>query len=158
MALAVTRERTRMSEFVESELNKSVVHRFDELVRDGDPADLDALCTPDMVNHALAQTRPSGLAGTREFLYECQEDPPRAAWKRGITHRAERLVAEGDLVAQFAVVTATWPGGCFRGVETASGPYETDAAFIYRFVDGRIAERWAVRDDLGMMLQLRALR
>jgi hypothetical protein len=28
---------------------------------------------------------------------------------------------------------------------------------MYRLVDGRIAERWAVRDDLSMMLQLGAL-
>ena len=28
---------------------------------------------------------------------------------------------------------------------------------MYRFVDGRIAERWAVRDDLGRMQQLGAL-
>jgi hypothetical protein len=28
---------------------------------------------------------------------------------------------------------------------------------MYRLVDFRIAERWAVRDDLGMMLQLGAL-
>jgi hypothetical protein len=28
---------------------------------------------------------------------------------------------------------------------------------MYRLVEGRIAERWAVRDDLGMMIQLEAL-
>jgi hypothetical protein len=39
-----------------------------------------------------------------------------------------------------------------------SGPYTTDAAFKYRFVDGRIAERWAVRDDPGTMRQLGAIR
>lgn len=27
---------------------------------------------------------------------------------------------------------------------------------MYRLAGGRIAERWAVRDDLGMMLQLGA--
>jgi predicted ester cyclase len=55
-------------------------------------------------------------------------------------------------------VDAIWPGGVFRGVDTANGPYKTDAAFMYRLVDGRIAERWAVRDDLGMMRQLGAIR
>jgi predicted ester cyclase len=29
---------------------------------------------------------------------------------------------------------------------------------MYRLVDGRIAERWAVRDDLGMMRQLGAIQ
>ena len=28
---------------------------------------------------------------------------------------------------------------------------------MYRLQHGRIAERWAVRDDLGMMMQLGAL-
>jgi predicted ester cyclase len=27
----------------------------------------------------------------------------------------------------------------------------------YRFADGKIAERWAIRDDLGMLRQLGAL-
>jgi hypothetical protein len=54
-------------------------------------------------------------------------------------------------------VEAIWPGGTFRGMDTACGPYTTDAAFMYRLVDDRIAERWAVRDDLGMLRQLGAL-
>jgi hypothetical protein len=57
--------------------NKAIVHRFDDLVRDGDPDDLVELCTPDMVNHALAGARPPGLDGTREFLVECRRDPRR---------------------------------------------------------------------------------
>lgn len=138
--------------------NKSIVRRFDELIRDGDPNDLATLCTPDMVNHALAPSRPSGLEGTREFLIECRRDPRRAEWRRGIVHRDRAVVAEGDLVVQFVEVEAVWPGGTFRGIDTASGPYKTDAAFMYRLVDGRIAERWAVRDDLGMMRQLGAIR
>ncbi len=140
------------------ERNKAVVQRFDELIRDGDPDDLGALCTPDMVNHALAASRPSGLAGTKEFLAECRRDPRRAEWMRGMVHRDRAVVAADDLVVQFVEVQAIWPGGTFRGVDTASGPYETDAAFMYRLVDGRIAERWAVRDDLGMMRHLGAIR
>jgi ketosteroid isomerase-like protein len=147
-----------MSAIVDTEENKVVVQRFDELVRNGDPNDLGELCTPEMVNHALAGARPSGLEGTREFLRECRRDAARAKWMRGMVHRDERLIAEGDLVAQFAVVEAVWPGGHFRGVQTGSGPYKTDSAFIYRLAGGRIAERWAVRDDLGMMLQLGAIR
>jgi ketosteroid isomerase-like protein len=140
------------------EQNKAVVQQFDELVRCGDPDDLDELCTPDMVNRALADSRPSGLEGTRQFLIECRSDPRRDTWRRGLVHRDQQLLAEGDLVVQFTVVEAVWPGGTFRGVETSSGPYRADAAFMYRFVDGRIAERWAIRDDLGMMLQLGAIR
>lgn len=142
----------------EIQQHKTAVERFDQLVRCGDPADLDELCTPDMVNHALADSRPTGLEGTLEFLLECRRDPRRTEWMRGLVHRDQQIVAEKDLVVQFAVIEAVWPGGLFRGVDTKSGPYTTDAAFMYRFVDGRIAERWAVRDDLGMMRQLGAIR
>jgi ketosteroid isomerase-like protein len=48
------------------EQNKAIVRRFDELIRDGDPDGLSALCTDDMVNHALAESRPRGLEGTRD--------------------------------------------------------------------------------------------
>jgi predicted ester cyclase len=138
--------------------NKSTVRQFDELIRDGDPNDLARLCMPDMVNHALVDSRPRGLEGTREFLIECRQDPRRDQWRRGLVHHHRAVVAECDLVVQFAEVQAIWPGGTFRGIETESGPYRTDAAFMYRLIDGRIAERWAVRDDLGMMRQLGAIR
>lgn len=45
----------------------------------------------------------------------------------------------------------------FLGVQVPEGPYAREVVFIYRLVDGRIAERWAVR-DLGMMRQLGALQ
>jgi predicted ester cyclase len=43
-------------------------------------------------------------------------------------------------------------------MQVPEGPYAREVVFIYRLVDGRIAERWAVRDDLGMMRQLGALQ
>lgn len=42
--------------------NKIVVERFDALVNSGELRQLDELCTPDMVNHALAPTRPRAVA------------------------------------------------------------------------------------------------
>jgi hypothetical protein len=51
-----------------------------------------------------------------------------------------------------------WPGGRFRGFDAPAGTYVRDTAFAYRLVAGRIAERWAIRDDLAMLLQLGAIR
>ena len=59
---------------------------------------------------------------------------------------------------QHGVRHGHWPGGTFLGVQLAEGAYAREVVFIYRLVDGRIAERWAVRDDLGMMRQLGALQ
>ena len=36
------------------------------------------------------------------------------------------------------------------GIPAGPGSYVRDFAAMYRFEDGKIAERWVVRDDLGM--------
>ncbi|MCW2758375.1 MAG: hypothetical protein JWO46_2121, partial [Nocardioidaceae bacterium] len=109
-------------------------------------------CTPDMVNHALAPDRPKGLAGTREFLAS-------AGHRNFADHTWDELtvVAEGPYVVQFGKRGGRWPGGSFLGVEASAGPYSRDFMAAYRFTGGRIAERWAIRDDLGMLRQLGAL-
>ena len=68
------------------------------------------------------------------------------------------VVAEHDFVVQHGVRGGNWPGGPFLGVEAPAGAYAREVAFIYRLDDGRIAERWAVRDDLTMLRQLGAIR
>jgi ketosteroid isomerase-like protein len=135
--------------------NKAIVERFDRLTGACELDGLDQLCTPEMVNHALATHRPPGLAGTKQFLAESESDPGKAAWRRSLMF-AQRVVtvAEGEYVTQLGTRAGRWPGGRFRGIEIPGGDYEYEVAFMYRLRDGRIAERWAVRDDLGMILQL----
>jgi ketosteroid isomerase-like protein len=133
--------------------NKAVVEEFDQLgMRGGDLARLDALCTPDMVNHALAPGHPAGLAGTREFLRSAQLDVHGARWVEYFT------VAENDMEVQFGSREHDWPGGRFCGFDAPAGTYVRDTAFAYRLAAERIAERWAIRDDLAMLLQLGANR
>jgi ketosteroid isomerase-like protein len=135
--------------------NKATVERFDRLTGTCELDGLDQLCTPDMVNHALAAHRPLGLAGTKQFLAESESDAGKAAWRRSLMFAQQLVaVAEGEYVTQLGTRAGRWPGGRFRGIEIPGGDYEYDVAFMYRFRDGRIAERWAVRDDLGMILQL----
>jgi len=132
--------------------NKGVIERFDALLTTHELSQLEVLCTPDMVNHALAPGRPAGLAGTREFL----ETMGRRQFSDQAWHELT-VVAEGDYVMQFGVRGGQWLGGEFMGIPTAPGPYARDFAAMYRFRGGRIAERWVVRDDLGMLRQLGAL-
>lgn len=135
-----------------TEENKRVVERFDELLNTQELSQLDELCTPDMVNHTLVPGRPAGLEGTREFLRTAGREQRKADRWQSAT-----VVAEGDFVVQFGVRAGRWPGGSFRGIDVPPGDYARDFTVMYRLVGGRIAERWAVRDDLGMMLQLGAL-
>ena len=137
---------------MDTSYNKTVVAQLDELGNGGgDLAILDSLCTPDLVNHALARGRPQGLEGTREFLRPAHRDRHGGRWLDSF------VVAEGDMVVQFGSRELTWPGGSFLGFETPAGTATRDVAFAYRLVAGRVAERWAIRDDLSMLLQLGAL-
>jgi predicted ester cyclase len=141
-----------MSTMTTADDNRRVVERFDALLNTQQLDQLDQLCTDDMVNHALAPGRPAGLAGTREFLASRgRQDWRMDRWRQLI------VVAEGDHVVQYGIREGHWPGGAFRGFPIPAGNYQREVAFMYRLHHGRIAERWAVRDDLGMMLQLGAL-
>lgn len=136
-----------------SQHNKEILARFDALLGADDLNELDELCTPDMVNHAIAPDRPNGLAGTREFL----ETMARTHFR---DQRWDELtvVTEGPYIVQFGKRGGTWLGGEFMGIEAPAGQYSRDFVAAYRFVEGRIAERWAIRDDLGMLRQLGAIR
>jgi predicted ester cyclase len=131
--------------------NKSVVDRFDALLGSKDLDELDKLCWPDMINHSLAPSRPKGLDGTKEFLREAGSHFENDHWDTLV------VVADGDYVVQFGARGGRWPGGQFLGYPAAAGSYMRDFACIYRVTVGRIAERWAVRDDLTMLRQLAAL-
>jgi len=134
-----------------TERNKAVVAEFDNLIGSDDLSALDRLCRPYMVNHALAPDRPSGLAGTREFLETMgRNQMTHEGWSRLV------VVAEGDYVVQVGARHGRWHGGSFLGIDAPPGDYDRDFAAMYRLVEGQIAERWAIRDDLGMLRQLRA--
>jgi predicted ester cyclase len=134
------------------ETNKAIVERFDSLLQSRDFDQLDELCSPDMVNHALAPDRPAGLEGTRQWLATEGRNFQAFPWKELL------VVAEDDLVVQFGVRAHDWPGGRFRGFDVPAGHCERGTAFMYRIADGRIVERWAVNDLLAMLLQLGAIK
>ena len=134
------------------ERNKAVVAEFDAILNSRDLSRLEELCTPDMINHALATGRPQGLEGTREFLAS-------SFGHRFGTDSWQKLnvIAEGDLVVQHGVRGGHWPGGQFLGFEATAGDYAREVVFVYRLENDKIAERWAIRDDLTMLRQIGAL-
>jgi ketosteroid isomerase-like protein len=134
-----------------TEQNRKLIRRFDDAVAGGDIDALDELCTQDMVNHSLGSHRSKGLEGTREFMRNGMAQLNEDGWTDSV------VVAEGDYVVQFGVRGGTWRGGLFLGVDAEPGPYSREVAFCYRIEAGKIAERWAMRDDLTMLRQLGAL-
>jgi predicted ester cyclase len=119
---------------------------FDE----GDADAVDRYLAPDFYNHVTGRT------GTEDFKR-------LAAGLRGVPGSAnviDLLVAEGDLVVALMTITRTVHekldvfGFTFPGDGRS---YTVTHVHVYRVVDGRIREHWAVRDDLGMLRQLGAV-
>jgi predicted ester cyclase len=136
---------------MDSKTNKAIVERFDTILNTRDLNLLDELCSPDMVNHSLAPSRPAGLAGSREWLETDGRNFQSFEW------RDLHVVAENDLVVQFGVRGGDWPGGCLFGFDAPPGRYQRGSAFMYRIAGERIVERWAVNDLLAQLLQLGAI-
>lgn len=128
-----------------------VATRFEEITDSRNLDALESVCSPDLVNHSLAADRAPGLAGTREYLTS-----PLAARFTGETWRQRTVITDGEYVVHHGTRAGHWPGGTFFGFHANEGDYEREVVFIYRIQDGRVAERWAVRDDLGFLRQLGA--
>ena len=114
--------------------------------------DFDRLVHPDVTNHQPDREPEHGLEVFRTAVQGVMGAVPDSAWK------TLRLVADGDFVVCHNTWTGTYGGTAFRGVTTPQGKsFSVEHIHIYRLAEGKIAEHWVVRDDLGMMLQLGAI-
>jgi predicted ester cyclase len=132
------------------EQNKAIVLRFlDEVVGGGDFDVAAELCTADALNHAAAPGRQQGIENLKAVIGFSRRAQPDQRWVE------QHVVAEGDLVVVYGRRDGTWQAPSFRGIDTpSSGSVSVELAHMFRLRDGKIAEHWAVRDDLGMMQQL----
>lgn len=64
-----------------------------------------------------------------------------------------RVIGDGDLVAVHLTWHATHDGE-FLGIPATGARIAAEQTHMLRFVGGRIAEHWAVRDDLTMLRQM----
>ena len=65
----------------------------------------------------------------------------------------EDLIASGDRVVARVRFSATQTGELF-GKPATGRRFEAEQVHIWRVADGRLAEHWMFRDDLGTMRQL----
>jgi steroid delta-isomerase-like uncharacterized protein len=148
------------------EANKAIVRRYLE-EGFGPRAEelLDELATDDYVEHGRGWFRVSevddqperaghaesdgreGLKNTHRWLRECFPD---------LRFRVEQLIAEGDRVAAYSTCEGTQRAD-YQGVPPSGRRFRVKRMDIFRIQDGRIAEHWAVRDDLTQAHQLGAL-
>jgi predicted ester cyclase len=129
--------------------NKAVVRRFlDEVVGRGAVDVASELCTEDCVNHAAVPDRQRGIENIKAIVEFSRSAQPDQRWVE------QHVVGDGDLVVVYGRREGTWQAASFRCIDTpVNGPVSVALAHMFRLRDGKIAEHWAVRDDLGMMQQ-----
>jgi predicted ester cyclase len=131
--------------------NKAVIQEFYDQWTAG-TIDFDRLVHADVTNHQPDREPERGLDFFRRAIEGVVRAVPDSAWK------TLRLVAEGDVVVCHNAWTGTYGGTAFRGVTTPQGKsFSVEHIHVYRVAEGKIAEHWVVRDDLGMMLQIGAI-
>jgi predicted ester cyclase len=103
--------------------------------------------TPDYVDHEAPPGTPTGPEGANAVL----------RWLRGafddLSYEIADAFSEGDRVAIRLITRGTHTGE-FMGKPATGRTFAFEAIHIYRIVDGRVAEHWAKRDDVGLAAQL----
>lgn len=132
--------------------NKVMVRRFYEEVWDrGNVEFAHEVFADDYVRHDLRSTQaPPGAAGMARIAADFRRAFPDARW------RVDLLLGEDDLIVGRWTATGTHSGP-WGDVAPTGRTVSFCGVNIFRFgSDGKVAEIWNHRDDLGLMEQVGA--
>jgi steroid delta-isomerase-like uncharacterized protein len=134
-----------------AEQNKELVRRFYEEVWDRGNFDFaKEVFADDYVRHDLrATTALPGPEGQAKIAADF-----RAAFP-DLRVQVDMVFGEGDMVAGRWTATGTHTGP-WREIKPTRVRVQFSAVNLYRFANGKVAEIWNHRDDLGLMEQLGA--
>ena len=111
---------------------------------------MDELVAEDYIDH---HPPPFPFAPGREGVKEAF----RLFWEATPgTHRIEDQIAEGDKVVTRLTAVGTQTGD-LPGIPATGNHIEMTATVIHRIADGKLAEKWSDKDDLGLLQQLEVL-
>lgn len=125
--------------------NKAVVRRMMEETLSEEA--IDEVMAPDYFNHAAVAEHQRGIEGAKHIARWMMAAFPDARFA------IQDIIAEGDRVAVRVIFSGTHEGE-FMGVPPSGRRVSVEHVHWFRVADGKVAEHWAVRDDLGMMQQL----
>ena len=133
------------------EENKALVRRFyDEVWDRGNVEFAHQVFHDDYVRHDLRSTQAQpGGAGMAKIAADFRRAFPDVRW------RVDLVLGENDLVAARWTATGTHTGP-WGSVEPTGKRASFSGVNIFRFADGKVAELWNHRDDLGLMTQVGA--
>ena len=131
-----------------AEKNKALVREmFEKAFSAGDLGFLDAVISPDYLDHNTVPDQAPGAAGVKARFAGL-----RAAFP-DLRFVLEEVVAEGAMVAARSHWTGTHRA-VFLGIAPTGRRIAVAVMDFYRFEGGRIVEHWANVDEFGMLSQL----
>jgi predicted ester cyclase len=130
-------------------LRQNVADFLTRVLAGGETDLVAALVHPDFVNNEAAAERrhgPEGAAATSDWLRSCFG---------GLSYEIHHIFVDDHLTAAYVTMSGTHEGGLPPGVPATHKSFAVKHVHLIRFAqDGRAVEHSAVRDDLGMLMQL----
>lgn len=132
---------------------KAIARESFRLIETGDPELAKRIIAPDFVNQEAEDDpedaerqlhEPAGFLATSRWLRDAFSD---------LRFELQETLAEGDTVMAAAIMTGKHTG-IFNGIAPTDRPINHKQVHIFTVADGRITHHRAVRDDLGLLLQL----
>ena len=132
-----------------AEENKAVIRRLFDEVAEGQNLDiLGELVAKEVVNHSATDEHKHGIDGFRHVMEWGFALMPDGRYE------VLDIIAEGEMVACRVRVSGTMQGELF-GIPPTGKSLTAEHVHWHRVVGGgKLTERWAVRDDLGTLIQL----
>jgi steroid delta-isomerase-like uncharacterized protein len=132
------------------EENKELVDRWFAALSGGTGDDVAELAAADIVYHDPSPRDASQTGGTEEWASDREQDYP------DLQVTVEQVIAEDDMVATYQRYMGTQQGDVEdeRGVPATGLATEWVSMGLFRIECGKIAEIWAVADDLGRLQRL----
>jgi steroid delta-isomerase-like uncharacterized protein len=130
------------------ESNKALVRRFYEEIDAGNLDAMDELVAEDYLNHSpFPFPTPPGREGLKQAFRILWEATPG-------THEIEDQLADGDKVVTRLTAHGRHDGDLPGPIPATGNELHMSAVAIHRIADGKIAEHWSGKDELGLMIQL----
>jgi steroid delta-isomerase-like uncharacterized protein len=140
-----------MSVLFPTSTNKSTFLRFHDAISTGDvefvSRTIDEVVEPDVLLSTPLPVATTGADGLKEAMAMLLQAFP------DLQVSVEDMIEEDDKVAGRNVLTGTHEGE-YMGIAPTGTSVQYNEIFIFRFVNGRIAETWGVVDVFSQLKQL----
>jgi steroid delta-isomerase-like uncharacterized protein len=132
-----------------SEENKAVIRRlYEEVWNQHDQEAADEFVAPDVFTRDMVTEHQHGIDGYKYLVRWLHTAFP------DLHYDIEDIITEGDKVATFVTFSGTHTGP-LRDLAPTGRQGSVKQAHWFRLANGKVVEFWSVRDDLGLMKQIK---